>query len=300
MYIPSLEDLHPVRVLLNTYLKYKHFQFSRYGIREHFYHDEEFDIHYYKGGKGPVLLFIHGFALDAMLNWSELMIPLSKHFTVIAPDLLWFGQSHSSLEPVLGTQTTGIKRLLEKEGVKKYSLIGQSYGGFVAVDLMLDNPKRIRKACIANSPGPEFREEKLTPLLDKHRLEHVSDFFVLEDHKHLQRLVSMASHKKPEFPEMILKELHRVYFSEHLDQWDNLLRTLPKERERIPTLEQLKQIETLVLWGDHDVLFPYEEGKKFAESIDSQFISIPNSGHTPQLDDLDTFKKIVEDFFLKK
>jgi pimeloyl-ACP methyl ester carboxylesterase len=300
MYIPSLEDLHPVRVLLNTYLKYKNFQFSRHGIREHFYHDDEFDIHYYKGGKGPVLLFIHGFALDAMLNWADLMIPLSKHFTVIAPDLLWFGQSQSTLDPVLSTQTLGIERLLKNEGIQEYSVIGQSYGGFVAVDLMLKHGHQITRACIANSPGPEFREEQLTPLLNKHRLEHVSDFFVMEDHKHLQRLVSMASYKKPEFPEMILKELHRVYFSGHLDQWDNLLRTLPNERERIPSLEELMKIKTLVLWGDHDVLFPYEEGKKFAKNINAEFVSIANAGHAPQLDDLNAFKKVVEEFFRGK
>src|ERR1700741_4505425 len=49
-------------------------------------------IHYVTGGKGEPLLLIHGFGQNWFM-WNRLMPELSKHFTVIDPDMRGIGES---------------------------------------------------------------------------------------------------------------------------------------------------------------------------------------------------------------
>lgn len=50
------------------------------------------NIHYVTGGKGEPLLLIHGFGQNWFM-WNRLLPELSKHFTIIAPDLRGVGES---------------------------------------------------------------------------------------------------------------------------------------------------------------------------------------------------------------
>src|SRR4051794_24116590 len=49
-------------------------------------------IHYVIGGKGEPLLLVHGFGQNWYM-WNRLLPELSKHFTVIAPDMRGVGES---------------------------------------------------------------------------------------------------------------------------------------------------------------------------------------------------------------
>src|SRR5689334_7700604 len=49
-------------------------------------------IHYVIGGKGDPLVLLHGFGQNWYM-WNRLLPELSKHFTVIAPDLPGLGES---------------------------------------------------------------------------------------------------------------------------------------------------------------------------------------------------------------
>ena len=291
---------NPFRRILSHYVRYKLRALRKNDILPYTYMDEEFTIHYHQGGQGPLLLFIHGFALDAMMNWGDVMLPFSKHFTVIAPDLLWFGKSSSTLPPSLDTQRRAIEKLLNDLDVSKVNVVGQSYGGFVAVDLALKNPGLIDKLIVANSPGTTFDENTLEPLLQKQQLSKISDLFVMKDGLDIKRLVHVASYKKPYFPEFILNQLYKAFFSKHHEEWRNLLDSLPKEKQRIQTesVEPLQHCNVLILWGEHDDLFIRSEGEKFARIIRAKFAVIPGAGHAPQLDNMTEFIRHMRQFLL--
>jgi pimeloyl-ACP methyl ester carboxylesterase len=271
---------------------------NKHGIKAYTYQDSDFKVHYHKGGKGPVLLFIHGFALDAMMNWVDQMILFSNHYTVIAPDLLWFGQSSSSKNPDLSSQREAIERLLKDLNIDKVHVIGQSYGGFVAIDLALKNPGLVDKLCIANSPGTTFDEKSLEPLLRDLQIDKISELFVMKSPLDIRRLLHVASYKKPYFPEFILQQLHQQFFTKHHAKWANLLDTLPDEKNRIESLDELKHCQVMMLWGDEDRLFVKSEGEKFARLISCKFVSIPKAGHASQLDEPSAFNKAMKEFFL--
>lgn len=289
---------NPFRKIIKHYITYKNRSLKNNKILPYDYTDSEFTIHYHMGGKGPVLLFIHGFALDAMMNWADLMLPFSQHFTVLAPDLLWFGQSHSTKQPTLESQRIALERLLQTLEIDELYVVGQSYGGFVAVDLALKNPEKIKKLCIANSPGTTFDERTLEPLLKKYSLNKISDLFVMSGAIDLRRLLHVASAKKPYFPEFLLKQLYKLYFSKNQSEWRNMLDTLPDEKKRVDSIDPLKKMDVLLVWGEEDELFVLHEGEKFARLIKAKMAVIPNAGHAPQIDELTEFTRVIKEFLM--
>lgn len=291
---------NPFRRIISQYIRFKLRYLRKNNILPYTYMDEEFTIHYHYGGQGPALLFIHGFALDGMMNWVDVVVPFSQHYTVIVPDLLWFGKSSSTRTPSLESQRKALETLLRDLDVTQVNVVGQSYGGFVAVDLAMKNPGLIDKLVVANSPGTTFNENTLKPLLKKNSVNTISDLFIMKDGLDIKRLIHVTSHKKPYFPKFLLKQLYKHFFSKHHEEWRILLDSLPEEKKRVEndSLEPLQKCNVLVLWGEHDELFITSEGEKFAQLIRANFAVIPGAGHAPQLDNMTEFMRVIRQFLL--
>src|SRR5262249_3254227 len=104
-------------------------------------------------GKGPLLLFVHGMAGSA-LTWRFVMPTLAEHFTVLAPDLLGQGQSAKPrVEYSLGTHASMLRDLLDALGYKGATVIGQSLGGAVAMELAYEFPERCARLVLVGSGG---------------------------------------------------------------------------------------------------------------------------------------------------
>ena len=73
-------------------------KFERHDVSEAVFEANGHSIHYFEGGniKGDVIVLIHGFGGDAQVTWNKTIVDLSKDYRVIAPDLLWFGESVSN------------------------------------------------------------------------------------------------------------------------------------------------------------------------------------------------------------
>lgn len=270
---------------------------TRNSIKNHVYSTPDFQINYWKGGEGPVIVLLHGFAGNAQLTWKNELLALAENHTVIAPDLLWFGKSNATLAPNLNNQTIAIKQLLNHLKIDTFSVIGQSYGGFLALNLALNNPTSIRQLCIANSPGNTFNKEELTSVAKKFNVEKISDLFVFNEAKYLQRLYDLAAYKKHDLPNFLAKQLYETYFNQHHLALIRLMESLQQEEISVTKNSTLWPIKSLVIWGENDALFSLKEGEKFAASIHADFYSIQKCGHAAQLDQPKLFSKAIVDFF---
>jgi pimeloyl-ACP methyl ester carboxylesterase len=270
---------------------------TRNAIKNYDYSTPDFQVNYWKGGEGPVIVLLHGFAGNAQLTWKNELLALAKTHTVIAPDLLWFGKSKATLAPNLNNQTIAIKQLLNHLKIDTFSVIGQSYGGFLALNLALNNPTFIRQLCIANSPGNTFNKEELTAVAKKNNVENVSDLFIFKDAKYLQRLYDLAAYKKHNLPGFLAKQLYNTYFNQHHLALIALMNSLQQEEISVAKNSALWPIKSLVIWGENDEIFSLKEGGKFAASIHADFHSIKNCGHGAQLDQPKLFTNAIVDFF---
>lgn len=258
---------------------------------------EDFTMKYWKGGTGPVILFLHGFGGDALFTYQNELAILAKNHTVIAPDLLWFGESNSSLPTNIDSQIAAIERLLKELHVDTFSMIGQSYGGFIAVLMTEKYPEKIERLCIANSPGPMFNKALIDEVCETHGFSSIQTAFVFDSYKGVQPLLDLASYSNTKFPVWLLKLMYETNFSACKNEQRGLLTSLIAEPERPEAIDALKRMNVMVLWGEYDELFYLSEGQRFADTINAKFVVIKGVGHAPQMDDRKAFSKVITAFF---
>lgn len=273
---------------------------DRNEVHEAFYKNEEHAIHYFEGGAGETVLLIHGFGGDAQITWYKTMIDLSEDYHVIAPDLLWFGQSKSTAKPNLDAQVDAIMDLLKDRKVNKAAIAGISYGGFVTSGLVYKYPKFFTKVCMIDSPGVTYNVSLLDSLCAKQKVASVDEIFVVKNADQLKDLYDLAFLKKTHLPKGIMKDAYELYFDENHLELTALLHTLKKEQSKFLSATGFVFPPTTVFWGDNDVIFPISEGQKLAKFMNADFKLIEKSGHAPNIENYKDFQAKFRNFLETK
>ena len=111
------------------------------------------DVGFHTAGEGPVLLLVHGMA-GSSTTWKHVMPHLARRFTVVAPDLLGHGKSAKPRgEYSLGTHANILRDLLNVLGHERATLVGQSLGGGVVMQLAYQFPERCERLVLVGSGG---------------------------------------------------------------------------------------------------------------------------------------------------
>ena len=115
------------------------------------------NIHYVTGGQGEPLLLIHGFGQNWFM-WNRLLPELSKHFTIIAPDLRGLGES---AKPETGydkkTMAADLHELVKKLGYTNVNVAGHDIGLMVAYAYAAQYGNEVKKIAFLDAllPGIE-------------------------------------------------------------------------------------------------------------------------------------------------
>lgn len=117
-------------------------------------------IFYEVEGTGNAIVLIHGF-LENSTMWKSIIPSLSERNKVISIDLLGHGKSDClgyvhSME--LFSET--VEAVLKHLKIRKYTLIGHSLGGYVALAFADKNPAKVKGLCLLNSTSNEDSEER--------------------------------------------------------------------------------------------------------------------------------------------
>ena len=106
-----------------------------------------------EAGSGPVLLLIHGMAGN-IGNWQEVIGPLARHHTVVAPDLPGHGASAPGAgDYSLGALAAGLRDLLVVLGHERATLVGHSLGGGIAMQFAYQFPEITERLVLVSSGG---------------------------------------------------------------------------------------------------------------------------------------------------
>lgn len=103
-------------------------------------------------GEGMPLVLLHGAYMTIGLNWSQLIPELSKNRKVIAIELQGHGHTEYSDRPLsLSTLASDVAGVLDHLKIDSADVVGYSFGGKVAYQFAIQNPKRLRKLVIISS-----------------------------------------------------------------------------------------------------------------------------------------------------
>ncbi|UKN02143.1 alpha/beta hydrolase [Paracrocinitomix mangrovi] len=275
-------------------------KFSRKGLTENFFENDQHKIHFYEGGEGPTFLIIHGFGADAQITWSQSLYDLMDDHHVIAPDLLWFGKSSSKAKAELDSQVDALFDLLESRKVDKCKIMGISYGGFVSLGMIYKKPDMFEKVVIVDSPGVTYNVNLLDTLCNQQGVAEVTDIFVPTNGDEVNRLLNLGSYKDRKLPKKVKMDTYLFYFDQHHEELKSLLTSLPKEQAKFRENTEINFPPSMVIWGDTDEVFPLSEGQKLAEFMGAKFVTVPKAGHAVNLDNFKGFQKELRVFLSEK
>jgi len=108
-------------------------------------------------GSGPPLLLIGGTGSDLRRPETRFEGPLARHFEVLAYDQRGMGQSFKGAEDrafTMADYADDAARLMEAQGWDAAHVIGVSFGGMVAQELVLRHPRKVRRLILCcTAPG---------------------------------------------------------------------------------------------------------------------------------------------------
>jgi pimeloyl-ACP methyl ester carboxylesterase len=108
-------------------------------------------------GKGPLILFLHGFP-EFWYEWKNQLAEFSKDHLVVAPDMRGYNLSDkpdSEEQYRMGYLVDDVLNLADHYSHgKKFVLVAHDWGGAVAWAFAIAHPDRLNKLVIVNAPHP--------------------------------------------------------------------------------------------------------------------------------------------------
>ncbi|MEH6536682.1 MAG: alpha/beta hydrolase [Psychroserpens sp.] len=108
-------------------------------------------VFYKDEGKGDVVILLHGF-LENSTMWTDIKPTLLESHRVICVDLLGHGQTGClGYIHTMSDMANTVLAVLNHLKIKRYTIIGHSMGGYVALALAESKPNAISRMCLMNS-----------------------------------------------------------------------------------------------------------------------------------------------------
>jgi 3-oxoadipate enol-lactonase len=113
------------------------------------------EMYYERAGSGPPLLFISGTGGDLRVQPNVFASPLARAFDLLAYDQRGLGRTSKPDEPYSMAQyADDAAALMESQGWAEALVVGVSFGGMVAQELVLRHPGKVKRLVLAcTSPG---------------------------------------------------------------------------------------------------------------------------------------------------
>ena len=261
-------------------------------------------VRYAQAGSGPPLLLIHGMA-GTCENWREVIEPLARHHTVIAPDL----PGHGTSEPgggdySLGSLAAGLRDLLIALGHDRATLVGHSLGGGIAMQFAYQFPEITERLVLVSSGGlgPD-----VSPVLRAAALPG-ADLFIAATAGPGRAAGSVLGRGLAAIglrPSADIAEVARGYASlADPGRRSAFLATLRgvvgTGGQRVHAGDRLylaDGVPVLIIWGEHDRMIPAHHGEHAHEAIAGSRLQIfADVGHMPQIEAPARFVATLEEF----
>ena len=236
-----------------------------------------------RGGAGAPLLFLHGGGGVGI--WLPCMAQLAKKFDVIVPEHPGFGASDTPpwLDTV-GDLANFYLDFLDQLGLSGVHLVGSSLGGWIAADLAVRNATRLASLTLIGAAGIHIDDVAQVDTFLSDEEKRIRDLF----YDQLLAEAVIAGSQRPEQEDAALK--NRMTTAKLSWQPRNHDPHLCKWLHRI-------KMPTLLIWGDHDRVFPKDYAFAFQRLIPgAKAVIIADCGHLPQVEKGDAFAAELEAF----
>jgi pimeloyl-ACP methyl ester carboxylesterase len=248
-------------------------------------------LHYFDWGNAcaPPVVCLHGYTSSA-----EAFNAPARHFQdrfhFIVPDVRGHGESAWSPTGAYqySDQVSDLEGIVTQLGLERFTLVGTSMGGIIAMAYAGVHPERLTRLIINDiGPDAEVGSQRITQMVG----DRPEAFTTLEDAIAYRRSVSpiVAGRSAEDQRELALGVLRQQAQGRWVWKLDpayihqRVQHGPPQRPASWPTLQRL-QCPTLVVWGmESDVLSEAQARRMVQVLPHGELVAVPGVGHAPTL-----------------
>lgn len=251
---------------------------------------------YLEAGSGPPVVLIHGSGpgVTAYANWRLVVPALADRFHVIAPDMVGFGFTERRDDAQYGVDAWAeqVVGLLDALDLRQASIVGNSFGGAIALRIAARYPDRVGKMVLMGSMGIDF---PITEGLD--RVWGYEPSF-----ENMRKVLDVFAHDRALVPDELAEVRYRAsmqpgfqesygsMFPAPRQRWVDAMRTPDEDIRALPH-------RTLIVHGREDQVIPVENSLRLMQLIDNADLHVyGHCGHWVQIERSADFNRLVGDF----
>ena len=239
------------------------------------------------------LILLHGIGASAE-RWSRVIPTLSRHYRVIAPDIIGFGYSDKPVvEYTMDFFIDFFESFLDNLGISEASIIGSSLGGHIATEFAIRFPHMVEKLVLV-SPAGMMR--KSTPTLDR----YIMAALYPEYQRVYEVFSEMVYDSNTINQETLMDFVNRMNLPNAKYAFMSTLsgiRYAPRLTGRLSNITA----PTLLMWGENDTTIPLAEYAHQYNEIPNmeELVVIKKCGHIAPIERPATFNRIVSKFLMR-
>lgn len=247
----------------------------------------DFTMHYLEQGEGDEsLVFVHGF-VSTHRWWGPTLEHLPQAYHAYAIDLRAAGESEQiETGHTLAQYAEDIEAFAATIGLDKFTLVGHSMGGGIAMQYALNHPERL-KALVLVDPLSPFGMR-----LDQPTTDWINSVQGQEGGQRMIVLGAFATPPNDAYLEQLVADAVAWDKPIYLGTMDDMAKFNVSDQ-----LSALADVPTLVTWGDKDGVIPFD-------GIVDAFTKIPNCaleiwhgvGHSGPIEVPDRFTQLLTSF----
>src|SRR5262245_37375843 len=240
------------------------------------------EVGFRTGGSGPVVVLIHGMA-GSSETWEPVIERLTDHCTVVAPDLFGHGASDKPRgDYSLGAHASSIRDLLIVLGHDRATIVGQSFGGGVAMQLAYQHPECCERLVLVASGGLGQEVALLLRALTLPGTEHLLPIACNEKVRDAGAVVTGWLDRIGLRPVPVVAEMWRSFASlsdgATREAFQHTLRgVVDLHGQRVSATDRLylaAAVPTLIVWGDRDPIIPVDHAYAAHELVPGSRLEI--------------------------
>ncbi|HIP60394.1 MAG TPA: alpha/beta hydrolase [Campylobacterales bacterium] len=238
----------------------------------------------YVQGEGEPLLLLHGFG-SSSYSFHHLVEPLSKKFRVYNLDLKGFGDSPKpkDFRYSVYDQAVLVSKFIHDNSLENITLIGHSYGGGVALSLVLINQSNIDKMVLID---PAAYKQYIPSLIRRIQIPIIGPavFYLLSSSYEVKESYQYAFYDKQKIEQTTIDIMANNLNKDNAKQVyiyaiDDLI---PEDIDEVSKRYHQIKIPTLIIWGEKDVVIRKSKGYRLKRDLQNAELKIiKNCGHIP-------------------
>ena len=246
------------------------------------------NIRYDEAGEGPVVIFLHGLGAVKEI-WMPSLAALAPNYHVYAIDQIGFGHSDKPLlDYKIATFVDFLQGFMKAQNISKATLVGNSLGGWIALDFAVQHPAMVERLVLVDSAGLPWMKPNAT--VDLNASSEAATRTLLE---------SLFYDKK-----MVTDDFVRQVFVDRMRNNDGYTIQRTLAGFATPQFDDTKlgsiHAPTLLVWGREDELIPVASGEKLRDGISgAKLVVLEKCGHVPQIEKPAEFNQALLEFLGK-